>query len=77
MDTITTSTIGERVRKLRDEKGWTQEQLSEASRIPQPDISSIERGALNIGLKRAKMLARAFRRPLSHFLEDDLSYEKI
>lgn len=50
------------LRELRLAKGWTQEQLSEASGVPQPIISAYERGAKdwrNMPLERAIALADA------------------
>lgn len=51
--------VGESVRILRELQELSQSQLSELTGIPQATISAIENGRLNLGVKRAKVLARA------------------
>jgi transcriptional regulator with XRE-family HTH domain len=53
--------VGESVRIVRELQGLSQNQLAAASGIPQATISSIERGRVNLGVERAKVLARALR----------------
>lgn len=36
--------VGRRIRKARKAKGWTQEQLASAARIPQPHVCRLEQG---------------------------------
>ena len=50
---------GESVRIIRELQGFSQNQLSAECGIPQSTISSIERGRVNLGVERAKVLARA------------------
>lgn len=38
------STIAETIRRLRDEKGWTQKQLARAAKVSQPTIADLESG---------------------------------
>jgi transcriptional regulator with XRE-family HTH domain len=52
---------GESVRILRELQELSQNQLSELTSIPQSTISAIERGRINLGVERAKVLARALR----------------
>ena len=54
-------TVGESVRIMRELQGLSQNQLSEKSGIPQSTISAIENGRVNLGVERAKTLARALR----------------
>lgn len=54
-----TVTIGESVRILRELQGLSQNQLAELSGVPQSTISAIERDRVNLGVERAKVLARA------------------
>ena len=54
-------TVGESVRILRELQGLSQNQLSEKSGIPQSTISAIENDRINLGVERAKTLARALR----------------
>jgi transcriptional regulator with XRE-family HTH domain len=51
--------VGESVRIIRELQGMSQNQLAAAAGIPQATISSIERGRVNLGVERAKALARA------------------
>lgn len=51
--------MGESVRILRELQELSQSQLSELTGIPQATISAIENGRGNLGVERAKVLARA------------------
>lgn len=51
--------IGESVRILRELQGLSQNELSRLTGIPQSTISAIERDRINLGVERAKVLARA------------------
>jgi transcriptional regulator with XRE-family HTH domain len=53
--------VGESVRILRELQELTQGQLAEVSGIPQSTISAIENGRVNLGVERAKVLARALK----------------
>lgn len=52
---------GESVRILRELQELSQNQLSSISGIPQSTISAIERDRINLGVERAKQLARALK----------------
>jgi len=54
-------TVGESVRILRELQDLSQSQLSELTGIPQATISAIENGRVNLGVERAKVLARALK----------------
>jgi len=54
-------TVGESVRILRELQELSQSQLSELTGIPQATISAIENGRVNLGVERAKILARALK----------------
>ena len=51
--------VGESVRIIRELQGYSQNRLSELAGIPQSTISAIERDRVNLGVERAKVLARA------------------
>jgi transcriptional regulator with XRE-family HTH domain len=53
--------VGESVRILRELQELSQSQLSELTEIPQATISAIENGRVNLGVERAKVLARALK----------------
>jgi transcriptional regulator with XRE-family HTH domain len=50
---------GESVRIMRELQELSQNQLAEAAGMPQSTISAIERERVNLGVERAKTLARA------------------
>ncbi len=51
--------VGESVRILRELQELSQSQLSELTGMSQANISAIENGRVNLGVERAKVLARA------------------
>lgn len=51
--------VGESVRLLRELQELSQSQLSALTGIPQATISAIENDRVNLGVERAKVLARA------------------
>ena len=51
--------VGESVRIIRELQELSQTQLAELSGIPQSTISGIENDRIQIGVERAKTLARA------------------
>ncbi len=53
--------VGESVRIVRELQELSQNQLAEISGIPQSTISGIERDRVNLGVERAKVLARALK----------------
>ena len=53
--------IGESVRIIRELQEMSQSDLAEASGIAQSTISAIENGRINLGVERAKLLARALK----------------
>ena len=52
---------GESVRIMRELQELSQNDLSGATGIPQSTISAIERERVNLGVERAKVLARALK----------------
>ena len=52
---------GESLRIIRELQELSQNELSTATKIPQSTISAIERDRINLGVERAKVLARALR----------------
>lgn len=53
--------VGESVRILRELQELSQNELSELTGIPQSTISAIENDRVNLGVGRAKILARALK----------------
>lgn len=60
-------TLGERIKMLRERKGWGQRELSRQANVRHATISRLERGVSNdVTMETAKRLARA--------LDVDLNY---
>ncbi|MBK5225078.1 MAG: helix-turn-helix transcriptional regulator [Thermoleophilia bacterium] len=53
--------VGESVRIIRELQELSQNELSRLSGIPQSTISAIENDRVNLGVERAKVLARVLR----------------
>ncbi len=53
--------IGESVRIIREFQGMSQNELAAVSGIAQSTISAIERDRINLGVERAKQLARSLK----------------
>ena len=53
--------VGESVRILRELQEMSQNELSDMTGIPQSTISAIENDRVNLGVERAKILARALK----------------
>ena len=53
--------VGESVRILRELQELSQSQLAALTGIPQATLSAIENGRVNLGVERAKVLARALK----------------
>ncbi len=53
--------VGESVRIMRELQELSQNDLSELTSIPQSTLSAIENNRVNLGVERAKVLARALK----------------
>jgi transcriptional regulator with XRE-family HTH domain len=53
--------VGESLRIMRELQEFSQNELADLAGIPQSTISAIENGRVNLGVERAKVLARALR----------------
>ena len=53
--------VGESVRIIRELQELSQTELAEFTGIPQSTISSIENERINLGVERAKVIARALK----------------
>ncbi len=53
--------VGESVRIIRELQGYSQNQLSAMTGIPQATISAIENDRVRLGVDRAKVIARALK----------------
>ncbi len=65
-------TIGQKIRKLRQEKGMTQKQLGEKlGQLSQQQIGQWETGKANPKIETLKKIAAALEINISEFLDDD------
>jgi len=51
--------LGERIKKIRKEQGFSQEQLATKSKLHRTYISDIERGDRNVSIKNIEKIAKA------------------
>lgn len=62
------SRFGERVKKLRKERGWSQEELGNRAGLHRTYIGSIERSERNISLLNIERLAKALNVKLAELI---------
>ena len=55
--------VRNRVKELRNERGWTQQQLADGVGVSRQSVNSIERHRYVPSLRLALTLARVFHRP--------------
>jgi transcriptional regulator with XRE-family HTH domain len=65
------------VRYLRFEKGWSQEELSDRSKLSATSISKIEKAKCNTGIDYVDDLAYAFDLASPDYLLQDHGFRKI
>jgi putative transcriptional regulator len=58
-----TTTVHNRIKELRVERGWTQQELADAVGVSRQSINSIERNRYMPSLVLALVFARVFGRP--------------
>lgn len=61
--------IGERIKEVRREKGWSQERLSEEIDVTTVYISRVERGSAQINLKRLAQISKALDTSMEYLIE--------
>src|SRR5437867_1792555 len=62
------STIGERVKKRRNELGWTQDQLAQKAGISKSFLSDLENGKRSIGADNLLVIARVLNLSLDYLM---------
>ncbi len=67
--------FGTRVRRLRQERGWSQQELSLRSGISTPHISSIERGKRFPSLEYALRIAESLGVPLNALCDESSTFQ--
>lgn len=69
MSNVVMKRLGTRVRSLRHERGFSQEELAEISGLHRTYIGAVERGERNISLVNLFLLAKAYEISLSTLFE--------
>lgn len=62
--------VGQRIRKLREKKGWSQEKLAEHADLDRTYIGRIERGEKNIGLENLVRIVKTLGTTAATLLRD-------
>lgn len=62
--------LGQRIRALRQSKGWSQELLARKGNLSPSSISAIERGELDLTIKTLCKLSDAFEMKLADLVRD-------
>lgn len=60
--------LGDRIRKLRKSRGWTQAVMAEKVGLDRSFIADVERGKRNISILNLDIIAKGFKISLSQLL---------
>lgn len=60
--------LGDRIRKLRKKRGWTQVVMAEKVGLDRSFLADVERGKRNISVLNLDVIAKGFDLTLSQFL---------
>ncbi len=60
--------LGDRIRKLRKRRGWTQVVMAEKIGLDRSFIADVERGKRNISILNLDLIAKGFKLSLSRLL---------
>ena len=60
--------LGHRIRKLRQQHGWTQVEMAERVGLDRSFLADVERGKRNISIRNLYIVAKGFRKTLSQLL---------
>lgn len=77
------NTLGKKIRLLRHQKGWSQEDVAKKLDISIPAFSKIETGITDVNLSRLNQIAQLFNLSLSQLLaspdskQDNESFQEV
>jgi transcriptional regulator with XRE-family HTH domain len=57
--------LGDRIRKLRKARGWTQAEMAERVGIDRSFLADVERGKRNVSILNLELIAKGFKISLS------------
>ena len=60
--------LGDRIRKLRKQRGWTQVEMAEKVGIDRSFLADVERGKRNISILNLELIAKGLKVSLSQLL---------
>jgi len=63
--------LGQRIRELRDAKGWSQERLAEAAYLDRSYLAGIERGLRNPSVRSLLKVAGALKVRIGELFSED------
>ena len=63
--------LGSRLRRHREERGWTQAQLAQRCDLHRTFIGSVQRGERNVSILNLRLIARVLRVSLAELLAED------
>jgi transcriptional regulator with XRE-family HTH domain len=69
--TRTNTTVGSRIRRMREDNKWSQQIIAEQLNISIPAYSKIETGVTDVNLSRLEQIAQLFKTDLSCLFSDD------
>jgi transcriptional regulator with XRE-family HTH domain len=61
--------IGENLRRIRKARGWSQERLSDKSKVDQDYVGHLERGQVNVSADTLAKLANALKVEMVEFFK--------
>jgi transcriptional regulator with XRE-family HTH domain len=70
-ETAVVKALGQRIRKLRDAKGWSQERLAEAAYLDRSYLAGIERGLRNPSVRSLLKIAGALKVRIGELFAED------
>lgn len=59
--------LGQRIKRARESKGWSQQELARRTGVDRGFLARIERGKQNVGILKLDAVTRAFGYDLGHF----------
>ncbi len=70
-DSVAARHLGDRLKKLREYLGMSQQHVAERTGIPRSAVSDIERGQRKVDAVELTKLARLYQHPVSWLLDED------
>lgn len=69
-------TVGERIRRLREERGWSQEELADACKLSRDSINRIELGITPVFGEHAEMIGDALNVSTAYLMNGETHAER-